>query len=127
MIEKAIYQLLLSDSDVSAIAGDRISVDLAEDVTGPYLVFFLVGGTNPLFLDGSAGQSRARVQVDAYAQGAEQVRKLAAAVIALFHGKSVQSEGYKIQLSELVQGPKSSYESETGLRRQMMEFQFFFD
>jgi len=127
MIERAIYQMLSADSAVGAIAEDRIAADVAEDTSGPYLVVSLVGGSRPLFLDGSPRQASARIQIDAYAVDPEEVRELAETVIDLFHGHAAMADGHDIQLGELVGAPVPSYESETGFRRQMMEFKFYYD
>ncbi len=127
MIERGIYQLLVADPAIIGIAGDRVSVDVAEDTSGPYLVIALVNNPRQTFLDGSPRQSRARIQIDAYAGDPEEVRELAEAAINLFHGHGAVADGHDIQFGELVSGPVPSYESETGLRRQMMEFQFYYD
>lgn len=127
MIERAIYSLLVADEDVAGFVGDRIYPDIKDDdQVGAYLVITKVGGRRPLYLDNSPKQAAARIQIDAFDEDAERVSEIADAVIDLFHGHGAQADGHDIQIGELQSEPKSGYDDDTGLRKQMMEFVFHY-
>jgi hypothetical protein len=68
MIDAGIYALLVADTSVHALVGDRIYAVAGPDDAAqmPYVVYSFVGGSNEQTLRGG-GVSRQRVQVDAYA------------------------------------------------------------
>lgn len=127
MIERAIYQLLLADSAISAIVSNRIYPDVADEgVQGPYLVYQKIGGFRPLDIALDAGQKSALIQIDAYGVDAEVVRGLGELLIELFHGTPAVADGNEIQFGLLQGEPVPGYEEVTELRRLMVEFIFYY-
>lgn len=81
--------LLLANSGVSGLAGNRISWgSAAQGSPMPYAVLWKITDTREVNLRAPTGPYQARVQIDAYGETAKQADDLAEAISAVLHGYS---------------------------------------
>lgn len=127
MIDRAIYNLLLANSDIANLVGDRISVSV-NDRGGDqdYMVLTGVTGSRPMHLDLSPAKKEYLIQVDAYSLDALRSRAMGEAIIVALQGQAASIDGYQIQYFQLVR-EGSGFEPETKLHRYSLDFMVYYD
>lgn len=124
MIETTIRTRLLADAAVAALVADRVYIGIPpQRPSVPYIIVTKVDKVSPLTLDGAMGPNRLRLQIDCWAQGADEARSLATAV----NGEDDQSSrgalpGFSsrpdsVRLTELTVERALDYEPDTRLYR----------
>lgn len=97
-MEEALISLLLGDTGVSAIVGDRIFWGLRKQGSPlPALVLNRISSVHSYTLDGPVDLSQSRIQIDCYAQTFGQTRALSRAVYAPLNGKRAVHEGVSFE------------------------------
>lgn len=130
MIVETFIALLLEDATVVALVADRVFPRFMPDaVAFPALVVTKAGGAGSYDLQGDVGIESARVQVDCYATGAEEVIALRTAVRRLFSGfKGGRTSGSPCAIAssfcinDLDLSETSTERAGPRLKRRMLEF-----
>ncbi len=108
MIEQAIRDTLVADSDVTALVGSRVHFAQApQDVASPYIVLTKISGVRDHAHDGATGLAHARIQLSAFATTyyeAKQIVQAAQDVLQAYSG-----------LMGTVQVDSCLYENETDM------------
>jgi hypothetical protein len=87
--EAALYSELTGDATVSGLVGTRIYPmgEVAQNVALPYVTYAKIAYTRERYQGGRAGLVPASVQIDCWAQGANECLSLKAAVAAAIDNK----------------------------------------
>lgn len=110
-IEERLVAALEAAPDVAALVGDRIYPHVHEQGAGfPSLTYFRVSTATEATLDGQ-GPDRPRMQIDCWAWGYLEARRLAKAVRLAMNG-----------LGALCEGDRDDLDETSGLRRVILEF-----
>ncbi len=87
MIEQGIHDLLLADTAVSGLIGNRLyPLMLPEAAMFPAASYQLISAIEQYTLDGPLGLTQARLQIDAWGQTYGSAKILAAAIHAVLNG-----------------------------------------
>lgn len=119
-LESDFYAVLAANSSLTAIVGDQIWPSHASDgATAPFVVYGPVFHEAIYALGGAGDLSRARMQVDCYAEDPDVAASIALAVIAALpeSGRPIHRAGHTNQDLGLEEG--------TRLFRRMVEFSLF--
>jgi len=109
-----IQQQILTLLSGATEAGTRVFPLVAPDgVSRPYIVYQRVAAVSENVLSGDAGLINTRLQIDAFAETYAQAQTVAAAIIALMDGWSVQNVNLMSQ---------DFFEPDTKLHRCSMDF-----
>lgn len=133
MIVETVRDLLLADSAIAALVGDRIyPVELPDGTTFPAVVVSKATGLGDYTLDGDSGLEDSRVQIDSYAVTYEAAIELKTAIRRNLSGRGPAAASgnpcaiqgaFCINDSDL---PASAFErSGPRLRRRMLEFRIW--
>lgn len=130
MIEKGLFTLLSTDSNISALCSTRIYPLLlpkaASDQTFPAMTYAVVAGAgDPTFE--TSGLIRLRMQFDCWGKSYSDAATLRKALVQVLNGyQGVLSDGTNLQLAEFIQ-PIDFYEQDLLTYRCAVEFYFLFD
>ena len=104
MIAESIRSLLLADSTLATLLGDRILPSPAPFATPyPLLEYKIVSGSDKLKLNGTIGLPNVRIQYDVHGLRAEDVQTIADRLWTVLDGfKGTTSDGTAIQLIHMV-------------------------
>ena len=110
MIQQQLFTLLSGSTE----AGARVFPLIAPDgVPRPYIVYQRVAAVTENVLSGDAGLTNTRIQIDTFGDTYAQAQTVAAAIIALMDGWSVQNVNLMSQ---------DFFEPDTKLHRCSMDF-----
>jgi Protein of unknown function (DUF3168) len=123
MFEKGLRNLIINDSTVGPLVGDRVRpMMLPEGSTLPAMVFTVVATTPLASMDGVNALQTKRVQIDCYAANAPAAKQLAAALHNLLDGyKGTLSEGTLV-MSSLPDQDVDSFEYDPQMFRIACDF-----
>jgi hypothetical protein len=134
MIVLAVVNLLKAVPNIAAIVGDRIyPVEAPDAATFPLLVVQKAGGVGETDMQGEAGVESARVQIDCYCVGYEEVLDLRTVVrryLQGYQGGPADSAGAcAIQgafcINDLDLPDSTTKRAGPRLRRRMLEFRIW--
>lgn len=116
--ESDVYAAMIASSELTALIGDRLTPSHHSHGTqAPYAVYTTIFADGAYDLDGPTGLERVRLQVDCYAETADEARLVAEAVVA-----SIPEEGWPVHGNCI---NNADFESELGLYRRVVEFRLF--
>lgn len=126
MIEHGIYEQLKNNAEIIALAGINVFLGVNDtEARNKFIVFNVVSKQRPLDVSLDEKQKTVTAQIDCFAIDAEIALDIGEAVIALFHGKGFVAGGSTVQVG-LLANERADYETDTGLRRVSLDFNFYY-